>query len=183
MPLHPHVLFSPQKDRPFTEKRIFSLALVYMTEQLHFSIGDDVQYVSSSKYDYRAPGTYRIVRLRPSETPDCQYWIRSSLENFDRIACQSELGLIAPTSTKRVATQFITILVPFKLKGMEQEWPPGVYEITTTEEPIGDFMYEAYRRISTTIYLPPRSADYGIGKVVETNPAELEILTRSARHD
>jgi hypothetical protein len=183
MPLHPHVLFSPQKDRPFTEKRIFSLALGYMTEQLHFSIGDDVQYVSSSKYDYRAPGTYRIVRLRPSETPDCQYWIRSSLENFDRIAFHSELGLIPSTSVTRVARHFITIAVPFKLKDLEQEWPPGDYEITTTEEPMGDFMYEAYRRISTTIYLPPRSTDYGIGKVVETNPAELEILTRSARHD
>jgi hypothetical protein len=183
MRLHPHVLLTPQKDRPFTEKRIFSLALGYMTEQLHFSIGDDVQYVSSSKYDYRAPGTYRIVRLRPSETPDCQYWIRSSLENFDRIAFQSELGLIPATSVTRVARQYITVLAPFKLKGTEQESPPGVYEITTTEEPIGDFMYEAYRRISTTIYLPPRSTDYGIGKVVETDPAELEILTRSARHD
>jgi hypothetical protein len=63
-----------------------------MTEQFQFSIGDDVQYVSSSKYDYRAPGTYRIVRLRPSETPDCQYWIRSALEDFDRTAFQSELG-------------------------------------------------------------------------------------------
>ena len=82
-----------------------------------------------------------------------------------------------------MATRFITILAPFQLKGMEQEWPPGDYEITTTEEPIGDFVYEAYRRISTTIYLPPRSADCGIGKVVETDPAELEILTHSARHD
>jgi hypothetical protein len=154
-----------------------------MTEQLHFSIGDDVRYVSSSKYDYRAPGTYRIVRLRPSETPDCQYWIRSSLEDFDRIAFQSELGLIPPTSITRVARQFITITAPFKLKVMEQEWPPGVYEITTTEEPMGDFMYEAYRRISTTIYLPPQSGDYGIGKIVETDPAELEVLTRSAHHE
>src|SRR5215208_6920912 len=108
----PPCSFAPQKDRSFTEKHTSLMALGYMTEQLQFSIGDDVQYVSSSKYAYRAPGTYRVVRLRPSETPDCQYWIRSSLENFDRIACQSELGLIAPTSTKRVATQFITILVP-----------------------------------------------------------------------
>jgi hypothetical protein len=183
MPLHPHVLFHLKRTGHLLKSAFSLLALGYMTEQLQFSIGDDVRYVSSSKYDYRAPGTYRIVRLRPSETPDCQYWIRSALENFDRIAFRSEIGLIAPTATKRVATQFITILAPFKLKAMEQEWPPGVYEITTTEEPIGDFMYEAYRRISTTIYLPPRSADYGIGKIVETDPAELEILTRSARHD
>jgi hypothetical protein len=156
---------------------MFSFGRGYMTEQHQFSIGDDVHYVSSSKYTSRAPGTYRIVRLRPSETTDFQYWIRSALENFDRIAFQSELGLIRPTSNTRVARQFITILSPFKLKAMEQEWPPGVYEITTTEEALGDFMYEAFRRISTTIYLPPRSGDYGMGKVVETDPAEMENIT------
>jgi hypothetical protein len=56
---------------------------------------------------------------------------------------------------------------------MEQERPAGVYEITTTEETIGDFVYE-YRRVSTTIYLPPPSGDYGMGTFIKTNPAELE---------
>jgi hypothetical protein len=122
MPLHPHVLFHLKRTGHLLRSAFSLLALGYMTEQLQFSIGDDVQYVSLSKYDYRAPGTYRIVRLRPSETPDCQYWIRSALENFDRIAFQSELGLIPPTSTTRVSRQDITVLAPFKLKGMEQEW-------------------------------------------------------------
>jgi hypothetical protein len=148
-----------------------------MTTQHQYSIGDDVHYLSSSKYAFRAPGTYRIIRLRPSETSDCQYWVRSALEDFDRIAFESELGVIRPTSNTRVTRQFIAILTPFKLKGMEQERSPGVYEITTTEEAIGDFMYEAFRRISTTIYLPSRSGDYGIGKVVETDSAELENIT------
>jgi len=51
---------------------------------------------------------------------------------------------------------------------MEHERSAGVYEITTTEETIGDFMYE-YRRVSTTIYLPPRLSDYGMGTFIETN--------------
>ena len=49
-----------------------------------------------------------------------------------------------------------------------------------------DRRFYVWKRIAgspPTIHLPLRSADYGIGKIVETDPAELEILTRSARHD
>jgi hypothetical protein len=170
------------------ERSAFNIILAalhkLMTALHEYSVGDNVYYLVSPKWAYRAPGTYRIVRLRPSEGSDCQYWIRSALENFDRIAVESELGIIRPCSDARVTRQFVTFPAPFHLKAMEQEMPAGVYEITTTEEAIGDFMYEAYRRISTTIYFPPRSDDYGIGKFVETDPAELEKLTNgSERHD
>ena len=148
-----------------------------MTTRHQYSVGDNVHYLSSTKFDYRAPGTYRIVRLRPSEGSDCQYWVRSARENFDRIALESELAITRPNSGARVTRQFVTIPAPFQLKGMEQERPAGVYEITTTEEAIGDFMFEAYRRISTTIYLPARAGDYGMGLIIETDPAELERVT------
>lgn len=78
----------------------------------------------------------------------------------------------------RVTRQFVTFPSPFQLKGMEEVRPAGIYEITTGEETIGDFMYEAYRRISTTIYLPPRPGDYGMGKVIQTDPAELAQAAR-----
>jgi hypothetical protein len=152
-----------------------------MTAQHQYSVGDDVHYLSSPKHAYRAPGTYRIVRLRPSEGADCQYWIRSALESFDRIASESELGMVRAHPNTRTTRQFITIPAPFQLKGMEQERPGGVYEVTTTEETIGDFMYEAYRRISTTIYLPPRPGDHGVGTSIETNPAELENIIERIR--
>lgn len=42
----------------------------------------------------------------------------------------------------------------FQLTGMDKMLPAGTYEVTTEEEQIGDFVYEAYRRISTSIYLP-----------------------------
>lgn len=145
-----------------------------MTTRHQYSVGDDVHYLSSPTYPFRAPGPYRIVRLRPSESSDFQYWIRSAQEKFDRIAFESELGIIHPTSNTRVTQQLVTLPKAFQLKGMEQEMPAGIYQVTTTEEAIGDFTFEAYRRISTTIYLPPRSGDYGIGKLVETTPAELE---------
>jgi hypothetical protein len=74
----------------------------------------------------------------------------------------------------RVTRRFISVVAPFQLKGMSEMRPGGIYEITTTEETIGDFMYEAYRRVSTTIYLPPLSRDHGMGQIIETDPAELE---------
>lgn len=49
----------------------------------------------------------------------------------------------------------------------------GDYEITTEEEPIGDFMVLAYRRISTTIYIPPPTGRLGIGQIIEINPEQL----------
>jgi hypothetical protein len=61
---------------------------------------------------------------------------------------------------------------------MSERWPAGIYEITTTEETIGDFVYEAFRRVSTTIFLPPRARDHGMGQIIETDPTELELLTQ-----
>jgi hypothetical protein len=59
---------------------------------------------------------------------------------------------------------------------MSETRPAGVYEVTTTEETIGDFIYEAYRRVSTTIYLPPRSREHGMGQIIETDPTELALV-------
>ena len=51
--------------------------------------------------------------------------------------------------------------------------PAGNYEITTEEEPIGDFTYAGYRRVSTTIYVPLAAGEIGLGEIIETDPAEL----------
>lgn len=61
----------------------------------------------------------------------------------------------------------------FKLPGMDEICPAGDYEVTTEEEPIGDFMVLAYRRISTTIYIPPPTGRLGIGQIVEIDPGEF----------
>jgi hypothetical protein len=144
-----------------------------MPAQHQYSVGETVRYLTSPRDAYRAPGVYRIVRLLPIEGPECQYWIRSALENFDRVAFEWELGVIRPHPDTRVTRQFVTFPSPFQLKGMEEVRPAGIYEITTEEETIGNFIYEAYRRISTTLYLPPQPGDYGVGKFVPTDPAEV----------
>lgn len=62
---------------------------------------------------------------------------------------------------------------PFKLTGMDEICAAGDYEITTEEEPIGDLIVPAYRRISTTIHIPPPIGRPGIGQIVEIDPQEL----------
>ena len=62
---------------------------------------------------------------------------------------------------------------PFKLTGMDEICAAGDYEITTEEEPLGNFIVPAYRRISTTIYIPPPVGHPGIGQIVEIDPEEL----------
>jgi hypothetical protein len=66
---------------------------------------------------------------------------------------------------------------PFKLAEMDVVCAAGDYEITTEEEPLGDFLVLAYRRISTTIYIPPPTGRLGIrlgiGQIIEINPEQL----------
>jgi len=164
-------------------KRSFHCGYVRpMAAQHQYSVGDNVYYRSARNHDYRAPGVYRVVRLRPSEGPDRHYWVRSALESFDRIAAESELGIILPHPNTRTTRRFVTIATPFRLKGMEEERPAGEYEVTTTEEAFGDLMFDAYRRISTTIYLPPGAGDVGLGDFIETDPAELDNVLKGPAH-
>ena len=73
----------------------------------------------------------------------------------------------------RRSCKLVTFPQSFQLTGMDKMLPAGTYEVTTEEEQIGDFVYEAYRRISTSIHLPPQPGDYGIGQIISIDPDEL----------
>jgi hypothetical protein len=62
---------------------------------------------------------------------------------------------------------------PFQLTGMDEICAAGDYEVTTEDESIGNFVLPAYRRVSTTIYIPPPAGRPGIGQVVEIDPNQL----------
>ena len=62
---------------------------------------------------------------------------------------------------------------PFQLTGMAEICAAGDYEVTTEDEPIGNFVLPAYRRVSTTIYIPPPAGRPGIGQVVQIDPNQL----------
>ena len=69
---------------------------------------------------------------------------------------------------------------PFRLSNGTRTYPAGDYEITTEHEQLGDFTFEAFRRVSIRIYLPPVSGQIGIGEILEIDPLELENLTSKA---
>jgi hypothetical protein len=77
--------------------------------------------------------------------------------------------------TNRVRRFTYTFPTPFQLTGMNEICAAGDYEITTEDEPIGDFIVPAFRRISTTIYIPPPTGRPGIGEIIEINPEELMV--------
>ena len=39
-------------------------------------------------------------------------------------------------------------------------------------------MFEAFRYISTTIHLPPRAGDFGMGQTIPVDPLELQKLLK-----
>jgi hypothetical protein len=82
--------------------------------------------------------------------------------------------------TNRITRVMVTLPEPFLLVGLDGPVSAGRYEVTTEEEPLGDFMYSAYRRISATIYLPPFPGRIGLGQVIEVNAAELNALLEHA---
>ena len=83
----------------------------------------------------------------------------------------------------RVRRKTVTIDRPFRLSNGSRNLPAGDYEITTEEEPVGDVMFEAFRRVSTTIYLPVTTGQIGLGEILEIDPQELEHLLRKQALD
>jgi hypothetical protein len=78
--------------------------------------------------------------------------------------------------SNRITHVMVTLSEPFLLTGLTEPVPAGRYEVTTEEEPLGDFMYAAYRRISATIYLPQLPGRIGIGQIIEVTSAEFDAL-------
>ena len=58
-----------------------------------FRVGQTVLYTSSPVSRPGASGTYRVVKLLPSDGDDYQYRIKNAGEAFERVAKESQLEL------------------------------------------------------------------------------------------
>jgi hypothetical protein len=58
-----------------------------------FRVGQTVLYTSSPISRPGASGTYKVVKLLPSDGDDYQYRIKNSGEAFERVAKESQLEL------------------------------------------------------------------------------------------
>ena len=56
-----------------------------------FSVGQTVYLTSGMMGRVAAGGTYKIVKLLPSDGEDYQYRIKSTAEAFERVAKESQL--------------------------------------------------------------------------------------------
>ena len=83
----------------------------------------------------------------------------------------------------RLIRKTVNIDRPFRLSNGTRNHPAGDYEIAIEEEPLGDMMLQAYRRVSTTIYLPETSGQIGFGEILEIDPRELEHLLQKQALD
>ena len=78
--------------------------------------------------------------------------------------------------TNRIRHVMVTLAKPFLLTDLDQSIPAGCYEITTEEEPLGDSMYSAYRRISATVYVVQVPGRVGVSQNIELTASELSAL-------
>jgi len=78
--------------------------------------------------------------------------------------------------TNRVRSVVVTLTKPLLLSGLDEAVPAGRYEVTTEEEPAGDVMYPAYKRISATLYLPQVPGRIGVSQNIELTASELSML-------
>ena len=83
----------------------------------------------------------------------------------------------------RFSRKTVSIDRPFRLSNGTRTHPAGDYEITIEEEPFVDAMFEAFRTISTTIYLPQTSGQAGSDELLNIDPSELEGLLRKQALD
>lgn len=56
-----------------------------------YKVGQTVHFSGGLKYTTNVRGTYKVVRLLPSETDDRQYRIQSTKDGHERVVRESEL--------------------------------------------------------------------------------------------
>ncbi len=76
--------------------------------------------------------------------------------------------------TERHKTDKVEFAHPFSLAGVAGTYPPGTYDIETTEEMIDGLSFQAFRRVSTT--MTPREIDpvTRTRQLVQINPDDME---------
>lgn len=80
--------------------------------------------------------------------------------------------------TDRLTRQLVTFLHPFHLDEIEDELPPGTYEVETEHERLEGASFCAYRRVSTVFVVRP-TTENGMSKnrYITIDPVSLEAAT------
>ena len=74
--------------------------------------------------------------------------------------------------TTRTTSKMVTFARPFTLKGVDRILPAGNYRVVTDEELIEELSFPVYRRVSTMIFVPAKSASSV--EMVAVDPQDLQ---------
>ncbi len=83
----------------------------------------------------------------------------------------------------RTTRESVTFAHPFSLDGIEGLQPAGTYAVDIDEDLIEGLSFLAYRRVSTTIYLPLASGGRGSVQAVRVDPRELDTAQKAQTGD
>jgi hypothetical protein len=61
------------------------------------------------------------------------------------------------------------------LSGVGSMLPAGTYTIETEEELVQDMSFPAYRRVATSIFLPPDAGASVLMQIASIDPVELQV--------
>jgi len=82
--------------------------------------------------------------------------------------------------TTRSHSKSVVFSHSFELKGVDRILPPGEYRIVTDEELIEELSFPVYRRVSTMIFVPAKSASSV--EMVVIDPQELQAAQERDLH-
>jgi len=74
--------------------------------------------------------------------------------------------------TMRTTSKMVTFARPFMLKGVDRILPAGNYRVVRDEELIEELSFPVYRRVSTMIFVPAKSASSV--EMVAIDPQDLQ---------
>ena len=79
------------------------------------------------------------------------------------------------TSTRTTQTS-VTFSRPFSLSSVDGPQPAGTYRLETEEEQIDGLSFNAFRRMTMTLFLPADPAPGATRHVVQVDPEELAAM-------
>lgn len=80
--------------------------------------------------------------------------------------------------TNRITRMAVTLPKAYVLRGAGKPIPAGRYEVTMEEEPLGDLMEPAYRRVAASLYVPLPDGRIGIGQILDIDQPDFAALLK-----
>ena len=110
---------------------------------------------------------------------EAEYRRRECLPYFEDLSWETVVSAFSKGSiAMRTTRAAVTFDHPFTLKALDGMQPPGTYLVITEEEELPGLSFEAWKRVSTVMYLPAMGVGSGLEQVVTIDPEELASAVR-----